>query len=248
MDTAFITGMGAFLSAIIVFIGSAFLLMTLVMGARLAYFVTASITLCFVLIMAVVWSINPLGPLGEAPQWTTQAIGEDAEGLDFNQASSYPEDPWAPPDDEDDVQVVQASELESDAMKAVEGELTEGVEGLPSTATLQIAEDSTRLLQQREDQFGATLVDVLPPSEPPEFGIPSKAERERLSGQEATGAEELEPLGQLAVIMEYHPGNQLGPARMIALGTLILLVLHLVGLSLAERRGRRVRAEAEAAT
>jgi hypothetical protein len=244
MDTAFITGMGAFVSAIIVFVGSCFLLLAIILGARLAYFVTASVTLAFVLIMGVVWSINPLGPLGESPEWTTEAIGESAEGLDFEAASSYPEDPWAEPDIEDDQQIVQASELESDAMKAVEGQLEEGVEGLPSSATLQIADESTRLLQRGEAQFGATLVDVLPPPQPPEYGIPSRAERERLSEEEATGVEEVEPLGQLAVIMQYDAGNQLGPARMITLGTLVLLVLHLIGLSLAERRGRRVQAEA----
>jgi hypothetical protein len=243
MDVAFITGMGAFVSAIIVFVGSCFLLLALVLGARLAYFVTASVTLCFVLIMGVVWSINPLGPLGESPEWTTEAIGTDAESLDFEAASSYPDDPWAEPDTEDDAQIVQASELESDAMKAVEDELAEGVEGLPTSATLQIADESTRLLQQGDTQYGATVVEVLPPPAAPEYGIPSKAEREALSEEEASGAEEVEALGEVAVIMEYDPGNQLGPARMITLGTFVLLVLHLIGLSLAERRGRRVRAE-----
>jgi hypothetical protein len=246
VDTAFITGMGAFLSAIIVFVGSCFLLLAIVLGARLAYFVTASVTLAFVLIMGVVWSVNPLGPLGESPEWRTEAIGEDVEGLDFGDAASYPDDPWAEPNIDEDQQIVQASELESDAMKAVEGELEKGIGDLPSSATLQIADESTRLLQEGENQFGATLVDVLPPPQPPEYGIPSKEERERLSEEEATGVEEIEPLGQLAVIMEYDPGNPLGPARRITLGTFVLLVLHLIGLSLAERRGRRLTAEAAA--
>ena len=45
MSVEFITGMSAFVSAVIIFIGSAFLLLMLVMGARLAYWVTASVTL-----------------------------------------------------------------------------------------------------------------------------------------------------------------------------------------------------------
>ena len=246
MDTAFITGMGAFISAIIVFIGSAFLLLSLVLGARLAYFVTASITLCFVLIMAVVWSVNPLGPLGTAPEWEPEAIGEDAASLDFEAALDYPDDPWAEPDDEDALQVVQASELESDATKYATTTLADGnIEGLPQLATLQISEDSTRLLQRGEDQFGATLIDVLPPPTQPDLGIPediAAAEEEAAAAE--TGAEQIEPLGQLAVVMKYDSGDQLGPARRIAGGTFILLVLHLFGLSRSERRVRRQEAQA----
>ena len=50
-----------------------------------------------------------------------------------------------------------------------------------------------------------------------------------------------EPVGEYLVVMEYDPGNPLGEARMITLGTFILLVLHLVGLSMSEKRARRER-------
>lgn len=244
MDTAAITGGAAVASAIIVFLGSAFLLLSLILGARLAYFVTASITLCFVLIMAVVWSINPLGPLGPAPEWEPQAIGEDASALDFEAASDYPDDPWAEPDDEDAAQVTQGSELESDATKYATSTLSEGkIEGLPQLATLQIADDSTRLLQRGDDQYGATLVDVLPPPAIPELGIPEDIEAAEAEAAQAQ-VELAEPLGQLAVVMRYDPGNPLGEARAIAVGTFLLLVLHLIGLSLSERRVRRHEAEA----
>lgn len=244
MDTAFITGGAAFLSAIIVFIGSAFLLLTLVLGARLAYFVTASISLCFILIMAVVWSINPLGPLGQSPEWEAEAIGEEASALDFDAASDYPDQPWAEPDEDDANQIIQASELESDATKYAETTLSEGeIEGLPQLATLQIAEDSTRLYQRGDTQYGATLVDVLPPPTIPELGIPEDV----AAGGEIEGAPEVgvpEPLGQLAIVMRYDPGNPLGEARLIGVGTFVLLVLHLIGLSFAERRVRHRQAEA----
>ena len=245
MDTAFITGGAAFLSAIIVFVGSAFLLLSLVLGARLSYFVTASITLSFVLIMAVVWSINPLGPLGQAPEWEPEAIGEDAAALDFEGASDYPEGQWAPPDEEDANQIIQASELESDATKYATTTLAEGeIEGLPQLGTLQIAQDSTRLLQRDDDQYGATLVDVLPPPSIPELGIPEDIAAAEEEAAAAPEAEAPEPLGQLAVVMKYDPGDPLSQARMIAVGTFVLLVVHLIGLSLSERRTRRVEAEA----
>ena len=246
MDTAFITGMGAFVSSIIVFIGSCFLLLALILGARLAYFVTASITLAFTLIMGVVWSINPLGPLGQAPEWKPLDIGTDAAALEFDAAAAYPDEPWAAANAEDAAQVTQASELESDASKYAQTALEEGSLGdLPSEGQLVIAEDSTRLLQRGDQQFGATLIDVLPASVQPELGIPSRQDRQdQEDAATETGAEEVEPLGQLAVVMEYDPGNPLGKARMITLGTFILLVLHLFGLSLSERRSKQQTAEA----
>ncbi len=245
MDTAFVTGSAAFLSAIIVFIGSAFLLLTLVLGARLAYFITASVTLCFVLIMAVVWSINPLGPLGQSPEWEPEAIGEEASELDFDRASEYPDEPWAEPDEDDANQIIQASELESDATKYAETTLSEGeIEGLPQLATLQIAQDSTRLYQRGDTQYGATLVDVLPPPGIPELGIPEDIAAAEEEAEAAPEAGPPEPLGQLAVVMRYDPGDPLGQARLIGVGTFVLLVLHLIGLSFAERRVRARQAEA----
>ena len=53
MDVIFTVGVGAVLSGIIVFVGSVWLLLSMVLGPRLAYFVAASITLAFLLIMSV---------------------------------------------------------------------------------------------------------------------------------------------------------------------------------------------------
>src|SRR5687767_10559914 len=111
MDTAFITGMAAFVSAMLVFVGSAFLLLALILGPKLAYFVTASITLAFTLIMGVVWSINPLGPLGQSPEWEPIDAQTDTSALEFPEAEQYPDDPWTPPNTDDALQATQASEL-----------------------------------------------------------------------------------------------------------------------------------------
>ena len=244
MDTAFVTGMSAFVSAMIVFVGSVFLLLALIMGARLAYFITASITFAFTFIMAIVWSINPLGPLGQAPEWDPIGANEDAAQVDFQDAASYPEDPWAEPDTEDAIQATQASELESDATKFVEAEIAAGkISGFPAVPQFAVAEDSTRLLIEGDKTYGATVIEVLPPVTQPELGIPTK---EEAASAEESGAEALEPLGEVAVIAEYDPGNPLGLARQIAVGTFILLVLHLIGLSMAERRVKRERAAATA--
>lgn len=242
MSTEFITGMSAFVSAMLIFVGSAFLLLALVMGARLAYFVTASITLAFTLIMGVVWSINPLGPLGQLPEWDPIDAKTDASALEFDAAGEYPDDPWAPPNEEDTLAITQASELESDATKYVTAQITDGeLEGFDTPPQFTVADDSTRLLTQGDTLYGATVIDVLPPIVQPELGIPTKAEQR--AGEEDTGAEALEPQGQVTVVAEYDPGNPLGQARQITAGTFVLFVLHLIGLSRSERRIKRETAQ-----
>ena len=247
MDTAFVTGMSAFVSAMLIFVGSAFLLLALVLGARLAYFITASVTLAFTLIMGLVWSVNPLGPLGQLPEWDPIDAKTEASELEFDDAGSYPDDPWAVPNTEDAIQTTQASELESDATKYVGTQITEGeIEGFPAVPQFTVETDSTRLLIQGDKTYGATVIEVLPPVTTPEYGIPTKKQLEEAEAEEASGAEEIEPLGTVTVVAEYDPGNPLGVARQITVGTFILFVLHLIGLSFSERRLARERAEATA--
>lgn len=214
MDIPFITGMGAFVSSIIVFNGSAFLLLMLVMGARLAYLVTASITLAFVLIMAIVWSINPLGPVGQLPEWDPVGVGTDAADVEFGQASAYPNEPWQAPDEEDEAEVTRIADLQSAAQDyVIEAAVAGEAEGLPKLVdSTTIPDDATLLLHEGDEEYGATTV-----------------EAEDAEGQKT----------DVLVVMQYDPGNPLGQARLIALGTLILLILHLVALSLSEKRARR---------
>lgn len=218
MDIPFISGLGAFISAILLFCGSAFLLLMLVMGARLAYFVTASITLAFVLIMGVVWSINPLGPVGQLPEWDPVAIAANVEELDFGPASTYPEDPWEPPGAEDVEANTMASDLETSAANYLEEAVQAGeLEGFPAVIEQAnvVDEEATVLLEQDGRQYGATAFEVL--------------------------GDDPDRTHQVFAVMEYDPGNPLGLARTITVGTFVLLVLHLVGLSMSEKRARRER-------
>lgn len=212
MDTAFVTGMGAFVSAILIFCGSAFLLLMIVMGARLAYFVTASITLAFVLIMGIVWSINPLGPVGQLPDWEPVDLGRQASAVEFGPATAYPDDPWRAPSD-DETELTRVAELNSSAQEYVAEAAQQGEAGLPPLVEVTGDDETTVLLEQDGTEYGATTVEVT----------------------DADG----EPVGDYLVVMEYDPGNPLGEARMITLGTLVLLALHLVGLSMSEKRARQ---------
>jgi hypothetical protein len=228
MDVIFTVGVGAVLSGIIVFVGSVWLLLSMVLGPRLAYFVAASITLAFLLIMSVAWSVNPLGPVGELPSWGPVAIGEDASQLEFGPASSYPDSPWRVPSEEDATEQTQKSELETDAGDYVETAVTEGDLDVPPGSTGTASTDETRFLEQDGDLFGAVTLEVAPPA-----------------GAAATqgGGGQTEPT-EVVAILEYDPGNPLGRARIAVAGAFVLLVLHLFGLSRSERRARR-EAEAE---
>ena len=217
MSIEFVTGMSAFVSAVIIFIGSAFLLLMLVMGARLAYWVTASVTLAFLLIMGVVWSINPLGPVGEMPSWNTVAVAEDANELDFEAAAQYPEDPWRAANEEDAAETAQVAELESAATEAFAEALDKGDLPFAATDSVVAAEDGTVLLDQGGTKYGMTKLEVTNVL--------------------------TEPVGVAHVVMKYDPGDPLGQARMITAGTFLLFVLHLFGLSRAERKTKRDRPE-----
>ena len=213
MDIAFVSGMAAFVSAIVVFVGSAFLLLMLIVGPRLAYLITASVTLAFLLIMGVVWSINPLGPVGQLPEWDaigTAPAADQVEG--FGAASSYPEGDWREPVEGDEHETAQVSDLESSGTELVVEAAGAGeLEGWPQNPDGPIvADDSSRLIEVDGELYGATTVTV---------------------------EEEGETLEAVAVL-QYDQGNPLGQARTITVGTFILLALHLFALSRAERRGR----------
>jgi hypothetical protein len=221
MDETFVTGVGAVASAILVFCGSIWLLLSFVLGPRLAYFITASVTLGFVLIMGLVWSQVQLGPVGQLPEWNPVAIGEDASEVDFDGADEYPEAPWQAVDEDNQAESTKASELESDATKYLEDAINEGdVTLVPVVAQARVKEDSTRLLERGGTEYGALLLEPVP-----------------LTPEEEEAGVEL-PEGEVLVVMSYDPGNPLGKARAITAGVFVLFVAHLFGLSRVEKRSR----------
>jgi hypothetical protein len=232
MDETFLTGSAAFLSAIIVFCGSVFLLMAFVMGARLAYWVTASVTLAFVFIMGAVWSYGtPLGPVGQLPDWSEVDLGPSPAQLDFGPAAEYPDGKWHAPDPEDATEVTQASELESSSSDYLESEIKKGgaaKESFERPDEALVDEESVRLLDVGGDIYGAVKY----------VQIEVDPEDEEVAQPEGSG-------DPIIVVMSYDPGNPSKPARMITAGTFFVLVLHLFGLSRAERRAKRDREAAE---
>jgi hypothetical protein len=229
MDDTFLIGSAAFLAAMLVFVGSVWLLMALVLGPRLSYLVTATVTLGFVFIMALVWSYgDPLGPVGDLPAFEPVDIGEDAGGLNFGPAASYPEGDWRAPNEDDEEEISRSTELETAVMDYLETEIRAGeLETFEPTDDVQVDPDKTRLLDQDGTLYGAATIEPIP------------------AGTEGAGEEEQTAEGEVVAVMHFEPGDPSGPARVIAAGTFVVLAGHLFFLSKAEKRARRKKEEEE---
>lgn len=240
-DTITIAGIAGFAAALTVFCGSVFLLLALVMGARLAYFVSASVTLGFVLIMSVVWSFGtvPLGPVGQfgkpvaksIPHWESIDLGAEQSALDFQAAGAYPDGGgWHKVDEDEPHQTTLAGELINAATDFLEQRIdaSEGGEalGYQDAGDATVDEETVRLLTRDGDEYGMATLE------------PSTS-----TGGAEAGAQPETSAPTLYFVARFEPGNQFGKARMISAGTFVLFVLHLFGLSRAERRAKAEREE-----
>jgi hypothetical protein len=251
MDSLFVEGVAATVSAILVFCGSVWLLLTLVLGPRLAYFITASVTLGFVLLMGAVWSYgDPLGPVGVLPSWSEVGVAETAADVGFGPAADYPEDPWFEPSADDAEQNEFATAAETEAVDALEAAIEAGdVTAFGSVSEAAADGEGTRLLIQDGDVIAAVRFEVAPAAEegdtegdaPGDEDI-APEEGDSPAEDDAAAAEEEapDPDAEAFVVLERDPGNPLLMARQITAGTFLLFVLHLFGLSRSEKRARRV--------
>jgi hypothetical protein len=248
VDSIFVEGIAAVVSAILVFCGSVWLLLALVLGPRLAYFVTASITLGFLLLMGVVWSIGePLGPVGELPSWSAVGVGDDPAETGFGPASEYPEGGWFEASSEEKAETEAKSGAEGEAPDFLEEAIDAGeVEDFTDIDQAAVDTDGTRLFDRDGVVFAAVRFQPAPTTEDEEPGTGGEGdirpERGDSPAEDDAAAEEGGPPedAEAFVVLERHPGNPLGKARMITLGTFALFVLHLLGLSWSEKRARQI--------
>jgi hypothetical protein len=254
VDSIFVEGLAAVVSAIIVFCGSVWLLLALVLGPRLAYFVTASITLGFLLLMGGVWSIGetPRGPVGELPSYTAVGAGDSPQESGFGPAADFPEGGgWFAPNPDESNQAEIKSGAEGVAPKQLDKAIEAGdVTAFETPQQAVVDPDATRLFDD-----GGTIyagVKFVPVPETPEEEdaagdediTPEKGDKPAEDDAAAAEEEAVDPDAEAYVFFEQDPGNKFGDARMITAGFFVLLVLHLVGLSASERRARRASAGA----
>jgi hypothetical protein len=211
LDTTFWLGIGAVVAALVVFPGSIWLVLSMTVGRRLAYFIVVSIMLGALLILAVVWSFTPLGPVGELPTWEAVGAAQKPAQIDFGPAAQYPRGSWFEPSKTDPAQQAQAAELQT----AAQDLLTQAI-GSGKITTFASASDavpdvtSIRFLDQNGTTYGAI----------------------RFTPVKGQG-------GSAVAVLRYDPGNPLRPGRLIAAGVFLLFVLHIAGLSFTERRAAR---------
>lgn len=79
-----------------------YLLLSMILGAKLAYFVEACVTLGCLMIMGFIWTISALGPTGSATAWQGIGIGPGLTKASFDgtayDVSSYPNNSqWTTP-------------------------------------------------------------------------------------------------------------------------------------------------------
>jgi hypothetical protein len=250
VDSLLVEGIAATVSAILIFCGSVWLLLALVLGPRLAYFVSASVTLGFMLLMGAVWSVGePLGPVGELPSWTEVGVGETPADIQFGPAADYPESPWVTASEDDPEQGEFASAAEGEAPDALEAAIEAGdVTAFADVDEASVDSEGTRLIVDGDEVFAAVRFEVAPAAEEgdeesdaasdqdlaPEEGD-SPAEDDAAAEDDAPA-----PDAEAFVVLERHPGNPSLMARQITAGTFVLFVLHLLGLSWSEKRTRRV--------
>ncbi|MCA1841022.1 MAG: hypothetical protein ABR507_04830 [Actinomycetota bacterium] len=64
MDPVFVKGMAAFLGMFVVFVGACYLLLLLILGPKLGYFVLGSCFFAVMVVMSLIWVVTGLGPKG----------------------------------------------------------------------------------------------------------------------------------------------------------------------------------------
>jgi hypothetical protein len=205
-------GIAAVGSAILVFCGSVWLVLSMYIGRKLAYFIVASISLCALSILAFVWSFVPLGPVGTQPEWKPQAVGEQASSLPFKPAAQYPNGAWYTPPADDTEAQDQAGAITTPATDSLTAAIGSGKVKVFASASDAVADaNSVKFLQQGKTLYGAIQFNPVKPS----------------------------ASGEAVVVMRWDTGDVFGQARLILLGVVLLLLVHLVSLWLIERSAAR---------
>lgn len=112
-------GTAVVICALILFVGSVYVLLAAVFGLRMGYLVAAVSFFGWMIIMSAIWTFGPnilgtpanLGPRGYEPHWQVFAAGTGEVSSRFNLTRTFPQAPWDEP--------TTAQEAEVDAVRSV---------------------------------------------------------------------------------------------------------------------------------
>ncbi len=99
-------GIGVTVTAVVLFIGSVYMLLAAVFGLRMGYLVLAVSFFGWMIILAALWTFGvpgtlpDLGPRGTEPHWKVFAAGTGTVESRFGETTRYPARPWALPNED----------------------------------------------------------------------------------------------------------------------------------------------------
>jgi hypothetical protein len=212
-----IEGLLVIVSAMVLFPGSVWLLLSAVFGVRMGYLVAATGFFGFMVILSALWAFGApgtppfLGPKGELPTWKPLAAGTTLTS-NVEAVEEYPGGPWKSPEDDPGLSAeVEPASLAFQEFLAEEAaaELRRaGIQGELTAETFEIA-----------DLRFANLDDT------------------RLAAATAfaeTGGPEV------LVVGWKDPGNESMPSYLFLVGSVIGFAAHLPFLDRAERRRKEI--------
>lgn len=101
MDPIFIKGIVAFSTMLLVFVGSVYLLLSMILGPRLGYLVLGSCFFGVMVLLSSIWVVTALGPKGPETTWNPLSAGPSLSTIDSEfghfDVSDYPEGSWQAP-------------------------------------------------------------------------------------------------------------------------------------------------------
>jgi hypothetical protein len=209
--------------AIIIFIGSVYLLLSAVFGPRMAYFVMAVALFGWMVILSSIWAFGfwsqgidtrtNLGPRGTEPHWQAFGVGVTVASDSYPVVQKYPGKPWVAPQGEEDERTASV------------GTVTTAVQdALADRANQQLAQSGSKETVAAED---FTVTDV-------EFTSVGKTS---LAGAHAffSGG------GPTLTVFAYHNSGTVPLYSYAFLGaSIVLFVVHIPFLDRAERRRKAV--------
>lgn len=101
MDPLVVRGIIALITGVAILMGTVWLLLSMILGARMGYLVTASVLFGILILLSLIWVVTALGPKGPETTWHAIAAGKDLaqvrRGDVTYDVSSYPSAGWELP-------------------------------------------------------------------------------------------------------------------------------------------------------
>ncbi|MFL5797061.1 MAG: hypothetical protein ACJ77A_03900 [Actinomycetota bacterium] len=209
--------------AIIIFIGSVFVLLSAVFGPRMGYLVMAVALFGWMIILSSLWAFGfwsggldtatNLGPRGTEPHWQAFGVGVQVASSSYSVVDKYPGKPWILPKGENDPRTASVGTVTT----AVQNELA-------ARANAQLAAGGTKGVVTAAD---FTVTDV---------------EFTSVNGTSLAGAHAFFSGGgpRLTVFVYHNSGTV--PIYSFAFlgGSIVLFLVHIPFLDRAERRRKAV--------